>query len=343
MKAFVDKGASIVTGYYGNILTKVIANPMTLDLIADLGGGLSFDESFILEDTGIRQNYCFPWVVDSPFYLVNPYPTNLKKTDISDSEIEFSWYQAPNLGTYSFDVYLNGELIKTTYDKSIKYKGALLKDNSWYVVANLLEFNLFSTKIWASYQSETAEFSITESSDQAVLVSRTYGGKTYSILRKDITTSDYRMNGDGSKFYPCSFSVKVDDKEYELPGSFYSYQNDRPYTDMGPVLAVNSSTGEMNVFFIEKDVDEYYGMCGYIFTLNGNNTTQWTLFTGANFGWFPYFERAGSQLLLNIFSYAGYFSIIGYQDEDWTLYYNEEIYPDDFKALQQQNDLILIY
>ena len=184
---------------------------------------------------------------------------------------------------------------------------------------------------------------IEKNNPEDILGSRTYGGKTYSILRKNISTSDYRMNGDGSKFYPCSFSVKVDNKEYELPGSFYSYQNDRPYTDMGPVLAVNSSTGEMNVFFIEKDVDEYYGMCGYIFTLHGNNITQWTLFTGANFGWFPYFERAGSQLLLNIFSYAGYFSIIGYQDEDWTLYYNEEIYPDDFKALQQQNDLILIY
>ena len=184
---------------------------------------------------------------------------------------------------------------------------------------------------------------IEKNNPEDILVNRTYNGKTYSIIRKDISTSDYRMNGDGSKFYPCSYFVKVDNKEYELPGPFYSYQNDRPYTDMGPVLAVNSSTGEMNVFLIEKDVDEYYGMCGYIFTLNGNSITQWTLFTGANFGWFPYFEWAGGQLLLNIFSYAGYFSIIGIQDEDWTLYYYEDIYPDDFKALQQQNDLILIY
>ena len=251
-------------------------------------------------------------------------------------------YQMPYLRLeLRYSVFINGKNVaRDITNNKLVMNDLEAGDYSWYVVSKVIN----DGEICDTFRTDGDPFTVTDSpSSEETLVSRTYGGKTYSIIRKDVSTSDYRINGDGSKFYPCSYSVKVDNKEYELPGPFYSYQTDRPLTDMGPVLAVDSSTGEMNVFFIEKDVDEYYGMCGYVFTISGNSITQWTLFTGSNFGWFPYFERNDNQLLLNIFSYAGYFSIIGMQDEDWALYYNEDIYPDDFKAKQDQNELIMIY
>lgn len=296
----------------------------------------------------------FPWQVGtaglrglpSSLHLIDSTPINLHNSEISDGRTTLIWDQAKNIGNFKFKVHIKrpdsgsystfDSTTSNSYSADVHQSG----EYSWYVEANLYyEGNIIET-----FTSDTKSFTVTDSpSSEETLVSRTYGGKSYSVIRKDVSTSDCRINGDGSKFYPCSYSVKVDNKEYELPGPFYSYQTDRPHTDMGPVLAVDSSTVEMNVFFIEKDVDEYYGMCGYVFTISGNSITQWTLFTGSNFGWFPYFERNDNQLLLNIFSYAGYFSIIGMQDEDWALYYNEDIYPDDFKAKQDQNELIMIY
>ena len=83
-------------------------------------------------------------------------------------------------------------------------------------------------------------------------------------------------------------------------------------------------------------------MCGYMFCISGGLIDRQTLFTAANFGWFPYFTWESDQLALNCFSFAGYFAIIAYQDEDWALYYAGDIYPDDFKARQQANNLIFI-
>ena len=304
------------------------------------------------------RSYFNPELDISDFYL-NDLSPKLSVADVNGNEVSLEWasnsihnleietiqnfdYQMPYLRLeLRYSVFINGKNVaRDITNNKLVMNDLEAGDYSWYVVSKVIN----DGEICDTFRTDGDPFTVTDSpSSEETLVSRTYGGKTYSIIRKDVSTSDYRINGDGSKFYPCSYSVKVDNKEYELPGPFYSYQTDRPLTDMGPVLAVDSSTGEMNVFFIEKDVDEYYGMCGYVFTISGNSITQWTLFTGSNFGWFPYFERNDNQLLLNIFSYAGYFSIIGMQDEDWALYYNEDIYPDDFKAKQDQNELIMIY
>ena len=210
-----------------------------------------------------------------------------------------------------------------------------------YVVARVMLGN--GNREIASYKGRELSFSVTETPNpEELLLSRTYNGKTYSVIRKNVSSTDCRINGDGSKFYSCSYSVKVGSDTYDLPGTFYSY-TDRDFRDTGPVMAVNTQTGKTYVFLIEKDTDETYGMCGHVFTLSSGSISQQTVFTYANFGWFPYFEWNNDQFLLNMFSYAQYFSIIAPQDEDWTLYYNEDIYPDDFHALQQQHDLICIH
>ena len=279
------------------------------------------------------------------FYLFDPKPYGLKYNANSK---EFVWKVHPHTGEYVFELYVsingNNTYINTvfddgstdyTYDVSFLTPGSY----SWYIEA----IQHYSSEVIESYYSEVSRFTVEDTpSTEELLLSRTYNGKTYSVIRKDVSSTDCRINGDGSKFYSCSYSVKVGSDTYDLPGTFYSY-TDRDFRDTGPVMAVNTQTGKTYVFLIEKDTDETYGMCGYVFTLNGGSISQQTVFTYSNFGWFPYFEWNDDQFLLNMFSYAQYFSIIAPQNEEWTLYYNEDIYPDDFHALQQQHELICIH
>lgn len=179
--------------------------------------------------------------------------------------------------------------------------------------------------------------------EEAELNSRTYGGKKYSIVRKNVNTGSRRVNGDGSEFFECSYSVKVGRTTYDIPGTFYSYQTHRDGNDLGPALAVNQSTGDMWLFILEKDVDEYYGMSGYVYKISNGSISKTTVFEMANFGWFPFFNHEEGRLALNSFSYAGYYSLICFEDEDWSLYGWYDIYPDDFKDIQAQNQMIYIF
>lgn len=344
MQAFVDKGVSLVTGFYDSVSWPGVMYPMTYQLIKDMSLGLSFDDAYNRRNAVFR-DCCSGYEIGDPFFLVNPYPINLHNSEIRDFRTTLIWDQAKTRGDYRFKVYLkwpNSDSY-STYDStnSKAYTTDVLQpgDYSWYVEANLY----YDGKVIQTFTSDTKSFTVEDApSPEELLVSRTYDGKTYSIIRKNVSSTDCRINGDGSKFYTCSYSVKVGNESYDLPGSFYSY-TDRNFRDTGPVMAVNTQTGKTYVFLIEKDTDETYGMCGYVFTLSSGSISQQTVFTYANFGWFPYFEWYEGQFLLNMFSYAGYFSIIAPQDEDWVLYYNEDIYPDDFLVLQQRHDLICIH
>lgn len=130
---------------------------------------------------------------------------------------------------------------------------------------------------------------------------------------------------------------------YDIPGTFYSSgYGDK--TDTGPALAVERETGTIRAFVMEKDNGLSYGMSGYIYRLSGGTfEKEANLFTSSNYGWFPYFTWDSGGLLLNFFSYAGYYRLWAYQSDGWTLNFGEQIDPDDFKALQQQHDLICIY
>ena len=178
---------------------------------------------------------------------------------------------------------------------------------------------------------------------EELLASRTYNGKTYSIIRKNTSTTDCRINGDGSRFYSCSYAIKAGNQTYDLPGTYYTHEDYRDFKDVGPAIAVDTSTGDIWAFLIEKDTDEYYGMCGYMFKISGGSISRQTLFTAANWGWFPFFTWEEDQLILNSFSFAGYYALVALQDEDWALYYAGDIYPDEFKAIQQENDLIFFH
>lgn len=281
------------------------------------------------------------------FYIVNPTPTNLQSS-VNGNDVSFTWNIPQTAGTYEYRVAIDGELLGKRVGEdyinrtSATYSTTKGGDHKWYVQADLF---IDGEKV-TSFKSEEKTFNIEGGGgDETVLSSRTYGGKTYSILRKNESTNDYRTNGDGSKFYSCTFSVKVGSTTYDIPGTFYSYQKDREDKDLGPALAVDKSSGDMWLFLLEKDADKYYGMSGYIIKISSGSFSKTTVFSQANFGWYPYFshDSCSGSLVLNSFSFAGYFSLISFEDEDWALYGSCDISPEDFKALQAQNEIIYIF
>ena len=355
---FLDRGAAACSGFLTNA-SKRSSVDFAADMIDAFASGMEVQAASqwaITHSTnqfgelwtqgGTRDNFCTYRNTElGSFYLFDPKPYDLK---YNPENKECVWKVHPHTGEYVFELYVNingnNTYISTivddgrtdyTYDISFLAPGSY----SWYIEM----IHQYSNDVIESYYSDVVHFSVEDTpSPEELLVTRTYNGKTYSIIRKNVSSTDCRINGDGSKFYSCSYSVKMGNDTYDLPGTFYSY-TDRDFRDTGPVMAVNTQTGKTYVFLIEKDTDETYGMCGHVFTLSSGSISQQTVFTYANFGWFPYFEWNNDQFLLNMFSYAQYFSIIAPQDEDWTLYYNEDIYPDDFHALQQQHDLICIH
>ena len=346
IQSFLDKRAGAVLGFnktidvwYGNDFLDQLVDGMTQGLCLSVASTYVKTKPYMLNsDNG--DSFVYKKANDERYYLVNPLPCDLQsRVDGNSVTLEFSHHVRNSY--YEYSIYVDDVFRQKGYPDNpitIDVIPNGKREHKWYVVAKYY----LNGDHYATYQSEEGKFTVADTpSDGQVLTSRNYNGKTYSIIRKNVSSTDCRINGDGSKFYACSYSVKVGGETYNLPGSFYSY-TDRNFRDTGPVMAVNTQTGKAYVFLIEKDTDETYGMCGYVFTLSNGSISQQTVFTYANFGWFPYFEWYSDQFLLNMFSYAGYFSIIAPQNEDWALYYNEDIYPDDFLALQQQHDLIYI-
>ena len=287
------------------------------------GAELSTSSSYLVfQDTKVGETSQLTWTItNSGQKTLNVYSLTVPDGFSTD----FSGWSSKSLepgASHTFKVFFSPTAVKT-------YSGRMvIKTNA----GNTPE---------ASFTIGGKGVSDGTSSGGETLASRSYNGKTYSIILRDVS-SNYRANGDGSKYYSCSFTIKAGNNTYDLPGSYYAYQSENSFKDRGPAVAVNSSTGDIWVFFIEKDTDEYYGMCGHLFHISGNSITKQTLFTAANFGWFPYFTWEEGQFALNCFAFSGYFAIIAFQNEDWELYDNGDIYPNEFQAQQQAHEIIFI-
>ena len=326
--------------------TRDILYSMTRSLCQGMNYRQAIDHLHIYDDIWTRDMNSFcknnPYVFKNTYeenlFLVDPYPFDLKAI-VNKNVVTLTWNNPTTLGSYQYSVNVDGQWYESQTSRGVTIPDMAPKeDYSWFVQADLY----YDGQLIESYTTQGEPFSVLEPADEMVLLTRTYNGKTYSIIRKNTSDTDCRINGDGSKFYTCSYSVKVDGNTYDLPGSFYSY-TDRDFRDTGPVMAVNEQTGEIHVFLIEKDTDETYGMCGYMFNIANGSISRQTVFTYSNFGWFPFFTWEEDQLALNCFSYSGYFAIIAFQNDNWTLYSAGDIYPDDFKAKQRGKELIFIY
>ena len=167
---FIDHGATAYCGNYsvsGIPLNKPLVNSMVHSLCCGLDAKRAVEYSerdplftdHLLHEFILSQHpFSFHSLIRDDVYeafLVNPYPKDLFRR-VDNGYVTFSWEQNKTNGNYSFDLYVDGNKLKTTYGKSFKMYTDILGEHNWYVVANLT----LNGEIVASYRTDGKPFTI---------------------------------------------------------------------------------------------------------------------------------------------------------------------------------------
>ena len=137
-----------------------------------------------------------------------------------------------------------------------------------------------------------------------------YGGSVYVLSTRLISSSDYRVDPDGTRAYKASIIVtKVDNGQIvaqsEVAQKYVGHIDGQGWPSVVRG-SIGTSNGSIKVFFSEKSLGSNYSQAGYVYTLDAGTLAMnvvSTLFSGNNWGWFPYFDNNGD---LWHFSFAGY-------------------------------------
>lgn len=183
-----------------------------------------------------------------------------------------------------------------------------------------------------------------EPMDDNLYAKRSYGGHNYAIYWTN-DPNDIRTNPDGTDFCAATFTIDIDGKIYEIPDKHHIYRKNGDNNTWNGTCAAVDTSNDVFYFYTFSKEDEYnYGMAGYVYEISKHGIQKHEMFTNANFGWHAYFDLDGSSLRWNAFSYAGYYSMVGYKEQDyWSIYLMDFMYPEDFAANRDQNETIFIY
>lgn len=171
-----------------------------------------------------------------------------------------------------------------------------------------------------SYQTSRAQnmisrqdgYSISDSDENKVLFwTYNVAGIRYSlykVLNKDVV----QQNADGTPYYESlltlTIKTNVTTTTYVVGEELFMGEGkDNAQT---PCIAIDLNTRMLYVFANSKRRNRDYSMDGYIFvsSLDNINFQRETVFTGANWGWWPYFTYNNGTLSLQHFSFAGYYA-----------------------------------
>lgn len=139
-----------------------------------------------------------------------------------------------------------------------------------------------------------------------------FNGSLYVLTTKSISGADYRLDPDGTKAYLTSIQLTrikngVIQAQTEIAklyagGGDLSSNNNNAFSHG----AIGVADDQIKVFFIEKTTATNYGQNGFIFSVDAQSliTHETTsLFSNANWGWYPSIDSNGDILH---FAYAGY-------------------------------------
>jgi len=137
-----------------------------------------------------------------------------------------------------------------------------------------------------------------------------YGGAIYVLTTEDLDEVDYRSDPDGTKSYKTSiFLTKIVNGNITSKVEIDKLYSGSLHSAFGALNrgAIGISGDKIKIVFNEKD--EYttnYGQTGYIYLVDPYTIefTKETLFTQANWGWYPYIDSNGDVIH---FSFAGYY------------------------------------
>ena len=192
---------------------------------------------------------------------------------------------------------------------------------------------------------KTCKVTVTKgtSTNGELLYSYNLNNTTYSLYRKQDKT-DIVQDNDGTKYYRTLLTLEV-----KKSGRTATYTVDNgPYTGINdsqiPCMAINMKTNQMFIF-VNSSNGYAYSLNGYCYVTSLNNISfiKEEAFTKANWGWWPYFKFENGQLVVNHFSFAGYYGMktsrTGYGR--WSTEWGNYIQPNDFRT--QSNKMPKVY
>jgi len=149
------------------------------------------------------------------------------------------------------------------------------------------------------------------------------GGKI--TLKKKINLQDFRKNPQETIYYKTTFAVDFEYKKKSTTVVIDSTVYSVAFYDEGaiPCMLIEENKQIISIFTNSKASDTMFGMDGFVYRME-NNSNKWekeTVFTGANFGWNPYFGISdnGNPELWH-FSFAGSMTMLSKRNQsgNWT-------------------------
>lgn len=195
-------------------------------------------------------------------------------------------------------------------------------------------------------ESPVGEFTTTVESTttRELVASSNQGQTTYSIWRT-FDASKQRVNADGTIFYATKFTIESGNSVYNIPDEMFITPQGSAPTDIwaGSCAAFNTDTDEGYFYCFSKNDKRDYTMTGYVYKLTPAGIEKYTTFTGKNWGWLSYFTYEADGLMLNAFSYGGYYALTAKQSDGWTMKQQGSINPDAFTEKRNQHETIFFY
>lgn len=185
--------------------------------------------------------------------------------------------------------------------------------------------------------------------DRSLVLSKIVNGTNYMLYSRFVDGDDKRVNGDGTMFYKMELSLDVINgstrKTVMIDDSIY-HTKDYNNQQQNYAMLFDLKSNQLYVFCNSKAEDQYYGMhgFGYTATLGELSFRKESVFTTANWGWWPYFEYIDGRVYLHHFSFAGYYSLVSvrYDDGSWSLNSYQSILPEEFEQIWEQKERALV-
>ena len=171
-------------------------------------------------------------------------------------------------------------------------------------------------------------------------------GTTYCLYKQIVDKDDVHINGDGTSY--CRTRLMLDvikdssKKTYEVGDYIYMNEN-----DFQACMVFNLQKREVIVFTNSKTSARNYGMDGYAYvsSLDQLSFSKETVFSSANWGWYPYFIESDNQSYsLSHFSYAGYYQMLSTRNSEgtWSTSNKGSIRPEKAGENWKANDRMLV-
>lgn len=184
-------------------------------------------------------------------------------------------------------------------------------------------------------------------SDKNLMLITEVDGTIYRVYRQILDKNDVHTNPDNWQTYKSKLTLDIKKNgsttTYLIDDDIYLEEKLAYNRAQYPCLLLDFQNKQISIFCNSKDGNaNVYSMDGYFYTSPMNNISfqRETVFSEANWGWFPYFtyDKSNDELKLHHFSYSGYYDMTStHIGGSWSSTKVSHIDPDNYK---QQSALV---